>query len=379
MKTLGQIMIILLVQQLKDYHRMFERKRTVVTVSGIRPDFIRMSQVFKKLDDAKWCDHILIHTGQHYDKLLSDVFFEDLEIRKPDYNLAIGGSGKRHYHQQAELGVKIMDLLDREQIDPDVVLFLGDSNSVLASVPLRKEGIKIGHIEAGMRSYDERMLEEINRKVCDHVSNFLFVYHENYKQKALKEGIPTEKIFVVGNTVVEPLKKIADLSYKGRDSHILLDIHRPENFKYPDRLEKILKFANMCSDKTKIPVKMLNFGRTTKAIKAYDLSLGNIEMIDLMGYKDFVRYMQDSLFIISDSGTAQEEPAILQKPVIVPRDFTERPESVENNNSIMLDLDDIKGYNSIIEWCLSNKKMSSDWLGDGNTSDTIVKCLERVL
>ena len=161
--------------------------KTVVTITGIRPDFIRMSEVFKKLD--KRFNHILIHSGQHYDRMLSDIFFEDLDIRKPDYNLEIGSGEKKHYHQQAELGVKIIELFNIENIRPDIVLFLGDSNSVLASVPLRKEGYKIGHIEAGMRSYDERMLEEINRKVCDHVSNVLFVYHHNYKAKALREGI----------------------------------------------------------------------------------------------------------------------------------------------------------------------------------------------
>ena len=140
-------------------------KKVVVTVTGIRPDFIRMSKIFKRLDESDWCKHILIHTGQHYNKLLSDVFFKELDIRSPDYNLQIGGPDKKHYHQQAELGVKILELFEKENIKPDIVLFLGDSNSVLASVPLRKEGYIIGHIEAGMRSYDERMLEEINRIV----------------------------------------------------------------------------------------------------------------------------------------------------------------------------------------------------------------------
>jgi UDP-N-acetylglucosamine 2-epimerase (non-hydrolysing) len=173
--------------------------KTIVTITGIRPDFIRMSKIFNKLDEADWCNHILIHTGQHYDELLS-----------------------------GELGTKTIQLFEKESIKPDLILFLGDSNSVLASVPLRKEGYKIGHIEAGMRSYDERMLEEINRKVCDHVSNFLFVYHENYKQKAMREGIAEEKIHVVGNTIVEPLRDIIDTDYRGTKEHILMDIHRPE-------------------------------------------------------------------------------------------------------------------------------------------------------
>lgn len=353
--------------------------KTVLTVTGIRPDFIRMSQVIKELDNSEWCNHILIHTGQHYDNLLSGIFFQDLDIRAPDYNLSIGGSGKKHYEQQADLGVKIIKCIEDNNLEPDIILFLGDSNSVLASVPLRKEGYNIGHIEAGMRSYDERMLEEINRKVCDHVSNYLFVYHENYKQKALKEGIGENKIFVVGNTILEPLNNITDLSYIGKSKHILLDIHRPENFKYEKRLKAIIEFANFCNLKTGLSVKMLNFGRTIKAIKQSKIDLGNIEIIDLMGYKKFVKFMQDSKFIISDSGTAQEEPAILKVPVVVPRDFTERPESVLNNNSYMLFLDDKENFIKALNWAIGDKESDCDWLGDGKTSKRIVNILKENL
>lgn len=354
--------------------------KTIVTITGIRPDFIRMSEIFRKLDQQEWCNHILIHTGQHYDKLLSDIFFEDLEIRKPNFNLNIGSPNKSHFEQQAELGPAIINLLKSNNIHPDIILFLGDSNSVLASVPLRKEGYKIGHIEAGMRSYDERMLEEINRKVCDHVSNFLFVYHENYKQKALREGIPEERIFVVGNTIIEPLKKIADLSYNGTKEHILLDIHRPENFNYKNRMQNILEFANFCINKTGKSVKMLNFGRTIKKIKEFNLDLGKIEVVDLMGYKKFVRFMQDSLFIISDSGTAQEEPSLLGIPVLVPRDFTERPESLENNCSMMIDVNREENFKSSLDWAQHGESLlKTDWLGEGKTSDLIIKYIENMI
>ena len=351
--------------------------KTIVTVTGIRPDFIRMSEIFKKLDHAPWCNHILIHTGQHYDNLLSGIFFKDLKIREPDYNLNIGGPGKTHYEQQASLGPAIINLFKNQQINPDIVLFLGDSNSVLASVPLRKEGYKIGHIEAGMRSYDERMLEELNRKVCDHMSNMLFVYHENYKQKALSEGIKESRIHVVGNTIVEPLQKITDFDYQGTKNHILLDIHRPENFNYKDRMLEIIRLANTATEITGNTVKMLNFNRTIEKIQDYDIDLGAIEIIPLMGYKDFVKFMQDSLFIISDSGTAQEEPALLNIPVLVPRDFTERPESMENNNSQMVQLNPLEDYRKYINFCLSSKEMSTTWLGDGKTSERILNILKE--
>ena len=353
--------------------------KTVVTISGIRPDFIRMSEVFKQLD--KRLNHILIHTGQHYDNLLSDVFFKDLDIREPDYNLGIGGPGKKHYEQQADLGVKIINLFEEKNISPDAVLFLGDSNSVLASVPLRKEGYFIGHIEAGMRSYDERMLEEINRKVCDHVSNVLFVYHDNYKQKAVKEGISEDKIYVVGNTIVEPLKKIAAQCHSISPKHVLLDIHRPENFKDKYRMKAILDMAKFLSG-SKYPVKMLKFGRTMKALDSFGLSTDGVEMVPLMGYKDFIEFQLASKFMISDSGTAQEEPALLDIPVIVPRDYTERPESLEAGNSMMFYLDDFESSMLAASQYLtkySSTEKDISWLGDGTTSQKIVDILEDIL
>ena len=174
-----------------------------MTISGIRPDFIRMSQIFKKLDDN--FNHILVHTGQHYDKLLSGIFFEELQIRKPDYILNTGKCGGTHYHQLSYLSVAIMNILKNNDLKPDIIIFLGDSNTVCVALPLRKEGFKIGHIEAGMRSYDKRMLEEINRTICDHCSHILFVYHEDYKKQLEKENI-TENVHVVGNTIVEVCK-----------------------------------------------------------------------------------------------------------------------------------------------------------------------------
>ena len=229
-----------------------------------------------------------------------------------------------------------------------------------------------------MRSYDERMLEEINRKVCDHVSSFLFVYHENYKQKAMREGIAEEKIHVVGNTIVEPLRDIIDTDYRGTKGHILMDIHRPENFKYPDRMKKIIELGNLSIEKTGTPVKMLNFGRTISAIENYGLELGKIEVVELMGYRDFVKFMQDSLFIISDSGTAQEEPALLKVPVLVPREFTERPESVDNKNSVMVDLE-CQNFQSYITWVFNDYQGDSSWLGDGTTSDKIINIIKEKL
>lgn len=349
--------------------------KTIITVTGIRPDFIRMSEIFKKLDQN--FNHILIHTGQHFDKLLSDVFFDELEIREPDFNLSIGGKDKEHFHQTGELSTKLIELIRKEKLKPDLILFLGDSNSVCSAMSLKKEGYKIGHIEAGMRSYDKRMLEEINRIVCDHCSDYLFVYHDNYKQKALKENIKEESIFVVGNTIVEVANKYKPNENK-KNNKIILDIHRPENFKYKDRLENIIKYTNHVSKEYELPVFMLGFKRTLDYIKEYEINLGDIQVIDLLPFKKYINEVYHSKFIISDSGTAQEEPALLNTPVIVPRDFTERPESVENNCSFMLDVNSSHNYtwSSSLSWLLLNSNYrKTEWLGDGTTSDHIIKIL----
>tara|TARA_Y100000310_G_C20538866_1_gene742220 strand:- start:42 stop:1109 length:1068 start_codon:yes stop_codon:yes gene_type:complete len=351
--------------------------KTIVTVTGIRPDFIRMLNIFKLLDDN--FNHVLIHTGQHFDSLLSGVFFDELEIRPPDYNLSIGGPGKEHFHQTGELSTKLIELLRKEKIKPDIILFLGDSNSVTSAVPLKKEGYTIGHVEAGMRSGDKRMLEEINRTVCDHCSDYHFVYHEDYKQNLVRENLPAENIYVVGNTIVE----VCGTEFKRRKelNQIILDIHRPENFKYKTRLANILFYANLCMHKYKVPVKLLKFGRTMDYISKHNVSIGNVELVDLMPYKQYLKAQYDSLFLISDSGTGQEEPALLQTPVIVPRDYTERPQSMDNNCSVMINVNtpSNKTWSDSYKWINSNPKINSSWLGTGQTSQMVCDILRNAL
>jgi len=362
----------------------------IVTVTGIRPDFIRMSKIFKRLDECS--THVLIHTGQHFDKLLSDVFFEELNIREPDYNLGVGGANKEHFHQAAEVSVKIIELLRKEKIHPDIILFLGDSNSVCCALPLVKEGYRIGHIEAGMRSYDRRMLEEINRVVCDHCSNLLFVYHEDYAKNLYKEGI-WDGVHVVGNTIVEVCMPIYNELKKEekRKDQILVDIHRPENFKYPTRMANIVYLVKRWQNSIGIPAKWLGFPRTMKYLNEYNISFDGIEVIDLLSYKQFLTEQYHSLFMISDSGTAQEEPAILQTPVIVPRDYTERPQSMQYNCSKMLAIpgeliklgQEVKSFDESYQWLVDqeNEKIAIDpsWLGNGTTSDKIVGVLKEKL
>lgn len=340
--------------------------KTVVTITGIRPDFIRMSSIFKLLDQS--FNHILIHTGQHYDDLLSGVFFKDLEIREPDYVLKTGKSSSNHYEQLSYLSVAIINLFKEQNIKPDIVLFLGDSNSVTAALPLKKEGYRIGHIEAGMRSYDKRMLEEINRTVCDHCSDVLFVYHQDYAINLYNENIK-ENVYVVGNTIVEVCKPY--IKSGGLKNKILVDIHRPENFKYHDRMVKIIKYANECVTRYNVPVYMLKFPR----LDLSNIDIGAIQIIDLMSYKQYLEFISDCVFLISDSGTAQEEPALLGIPVVVPRDFTERPQSVTANCSYMLDLDNTE---KSFEWLNKSEPLDTEWLGDGKTGENIVRILNTL-
>ena len=363
--------------------------KTVVSIVGIRPDFIRMSEVFKRLDSSDKIDHILIHSGQHFDQMLSDVFFQDLQIREPDYNLTIGGHGKEHWQQLGELSEAVINLFRKENIHPDLVLFLGDSNSAAVSMPLKKEGYEIGHIEAGMRSGDKHMLEEINRTVCDHCSTFHFVYHQDYAANLVRENLPAYNIFNVGNTIVEVCRPFAEPLWqqKKAGNYILLDIHRPENFKYPGRLRQIFSFAERCQSEFGVTVRMLNFGRSIKAFRDCKLPIDDVfQMVDLMSYEDFLAAQYHSLFMISDSGTAQEEPALLNTPVIVPRAYTERPQSMANGNSFLLKhLDWSAEWDAACDWVnsyiagCSTPQPSSMWLGDGHTAANIVEILQREL
>ena len=357
------------------------RKKTVMTITGIRPDFIRMYSIFKLLD--KNFNHILVHTGQHYSNKLSKIFFKELKIRKPDYNLYIGSKRNEHYHQSAKLSISIIELIRSKKINPDLIIFLGDSNSVTASIPLKKEGYKIGHIEAGMRSGDKRMLEEINRTVCDHCSDYLFVYHNDYKKNLLFENINKKNIYVVGNTIIEPIKLFFEMKKAKNKKYnkILVDIHRPENFKYKERLKKIIKLCKDLSKRFNLEIYFLSFGRTIDYLKKFKINTKNIKFIDMLSYKNFLYEQYNSLCIISDSGTAQEEAPLLKTPVITPRDYTERPQSMKYNCSFLFDLNNYEinlkeSINYIEKINAKPNIINVKWLGSGQTSNKIIKILK---
>lgn len=356
--------------------------KTIISVVGIRPDFIRMSEVFKKLDQE--FNHYILHTGQHFDEMLSGVFFNDLTIRKPDFNLNMGKEFKTHHELSGMMGSRIIDLINAEGLKPDAFFFLGDSNSVASAMTLKKEygdTVKNIHCEAGMRSYDKRMLEEINRTVCDHCSDIHFVYHEDYKLNLVKENLPNKNIYVVGNTIVEVCNKFKNeiVNVTRSKDFILMDIHRPENFKYKDRMVNIFSAANDYSNHFGVPVRALKFGRTMEAIKLYNINTYDIQFIDLMSYKDFLKAQYHSLFCFSDSGTAAEEPALLDVSVIVPRDYTERPQSYKYSCSSPLYVMKNGDVDRTMTWLVNHFPIDSSWLGDGTTSDKICTILKEIL
>jgi len=385
----------------RDFHKIYPQlkgvaimsvviKKNVLTITGIRPDFIRMSEVFKKLDTDPAINHIMMHTGQHYDTYLSETFFKDLGLRAPDYQLATGTSSKNHYEQLSYLSVEVIKCIKENKINPDLILFLGDSNTSAVALPLKKEGYVIGHIEAGMRSHDRRMLEEMNRTVCDVCSELFFVYHEDYKKHLLNENI-NRNIYVVGNTVVEPcedfIQKLKLKSTPKRKDMILMDIHRPENFNSADRLKAAFDFANRCIERFKVPVKCLYFKRLDNKLKEFKIDLGSVEMIPLLSYPDYLTQVYHSRFLFSDSGTGQEEPALLNTPVIVPRDYTERPQSFTANCSRRLPLDGdnekhVREVATFVSHVEDGKlKLSTDWLRSGSapTSTQILNGIKEFL
>lgn len=356
--------------------------KQIVTITGIRPDFIRMKEVFRRLDEG--FDHVMVHTGQHYDDALSRVFFEDLSIRQPDHVLATGRESRTHYEQMSYLSREIFYLFDRERIRPDLILFLGDSNSALVSCVLFKEGYRIGHIEGGMRSYDRRMPEEVNRVICDYVSDHVFVYTPEYKRRLLRENKPEDAIHVVGNTITEIVRQYMPQGPRPRN-YLLADIHRSENLGSPRQFRHVLEFLQALATRLDLPVKLVRFGRALKLIEQGDL-LSGLERIELVGPYGFLKYLElqyGAYGVVSDSGTAQEECPLLGVPVVVPRNSTERPESMQFGNSILVG--ESRPLDEMVEdslrffrsYTISDKQI--EWLGDGRTAERIVNILkERV-
>lgn len=312
----------------------------IVTVLGTRPEIIRLSRVIPKLDAA--CEHVVVHTGQNYDPALSDVFFEQLEVRRPDVALEVRGA--TFAEQIAQILVRTEAVLrDRR---PDRLLVLGDTNSALCAFVAKRLGIPVFHMEAGNRCHDDRVPEEVNRRVIDHSSDVLLPYTERSRQNLLAEGIPGRRIAVVGNPILEVLEHhrqaidaATPLARLGvaRGGYVLASIHRQENVDDPARLRSLLTGLELVRRELDRPVIVSVHPRTRRRLDESRLGVQDphVRLIEPLGLFEFVHLEQHAACVLSDSGTVQEECCILRVPNVTLRDTTERPETVECGSNVL--------------------------------------------
>lgn len=349
----------------------------VLSIIGIRPDFIRMSQVIRLLDCAP-LDHKLAHSGQHYTYNVNGVFFDELGIRPPDYNMGVGSG--THAEQTAKLLVETERLLT--EVQPDLCVFLGDSNTSLAAIAAAKSNVKVAHIEAGMRSFDWRMPEEKNRTIVDHISDYLYAYTPRYRENLLAEGIPTEKIIITGNPIVDVVHTYLDQARKRRNifgetgvsrgQYVLATVHRAENVDNQDNLRQILAGLDAVGRRLDVPVVFPMYYRTQQRISEAGMELPpSIRVLEPLGFLDFLNLEANALCLVSDSGTVQEEACVLKVPCVTIRLSTERPETVEVGANVLSGTDPDR----IVECVSAMVDQPRDWpnpLGDGKASERIV-------
>ncbi len=310
----------------------------VMTILGTRPEIIRLCRVIEKLD--KQCKQVIVHTGQNYDANLNDIFFEELGVRAPDHFLGAKGTFGEQIGQ-------ILSRIERVMLDekPDKFLVLGDTNSSMAAIMAKRLAIPVYHMEAGNRCYDDRVPEEVNRRIIDHSSDILMPYTERSRQNLLKEGIPGERIYVTGNPINEVLehyRKKIDASdamanfgvEKGK--FFLATLHRAENVDIPERLAKFVLAMNALNKKYGMPIIWSVHPRTRNRMKtlAKKPSKGVIA-VEPLGLFDFVNLEKNALCVLTDSGTVQEESCIFKVPNVTMRDVTERPETIEAGGNIL--------------------------------------------
>lgn len=311
-----------------------------MTIFGTRPEIIRLSPVLKVLD--QYCEHTTVHTGQNYHESLSDIFIKDLEVRPPDVHFGIKSS---NFGEQAgQILIKTNEVLERCQ--PDKVLILGDTNSALSAIVAARRGIPVFHMEAGNRCFDNRVPEEVNRRIIDHSSTILLPYTERSKENLVNEGIERERIYVTGN----PIKEVLDIfSVKINESealkkfevnefdYFLVTLHRSENVDEINRFSKIMKSFTEVVKRFDKKMLISVHPRTAEKLLKFGIKADSdkIKLLEPLGFFDFVKLEKNALAVLTDSGTVQEECAIFGVPNITLRDVTERPETIECGSNIL--------------------------------------------
>ncbi|MCX6620785.1 MAG: UDP-N-acetylglucosamine 2-epimerase (non-hydrolyzing) [Acidobacteria bacterium] len=312
----------------------------VMTILGTRPEIIRLSLVIRLLDQS--CQHVLVHTGQNYDERLSQVFFDELGVRQPDIRMDVRAAG---------FGGQIGQILERCEAlflehRPDRLLILGDTNSGLTAIIARRLGIPVYHMEAGNRCFDDRVPEEVNRRVIDHSSSVLMPYTNRSRENLLAEGFAGNRVYVTGNPIKQVIDKFsAKIGASGaldelglqRGRFFLVTLHRAENVDIESRLRSFLEALALLHEEFGFPVACSLHPRTRSKMEAFgiDPERAGLSFLEPLGFFDFVRLEQSAFCLLSDSGTVQEEACIFGVPNVTIRDVTERPETVECGSNIL--------------------------------------------
>lgn len=354
---------------------------SVAIVLGTRPEIIKLSPIIRQLEGTN-SEYIVIHTGQHYSKNLDTVFFEDLNIPTPDYNLSVGSGpqSKQTGEMMAEIGAIL------REYEPDTVIVQGDTNSTLSGgLVASKLHSDLVHVEAGLRSNDRSMPEEVNRILVDHAADYLFPPTNGCKENLVDEGISTDKIFVTGNTVVDAVQKHVELARETQplglatqfEEYVLLTAHRAKNVDSKDRFASILTGADKFARDKGLEIIYPIHPRGRNKIDEFGIDIPpTIELIDPVGYLDFLQLEVESQLIITDSGGVQEEACILGTPCVTVRDSTERPETIDVGANILAGSDSMEIVAA--SKAMYNKK--ADWknpFGNGNAAERIVSTIEN--
>ncbi|MBN2197984.1 UDP-N-acetylglucosamine 2-epimerase (non-hydrolyzing) [Candidatus Wolfebacteria bacterium] len=320
-----------------------DKKLKIMTIFGTRPEIIRLSRIFSKLDS--YVNHIMVHTGQSYDYEMDKIFFENLKIRKPNYLLEV--KSETLGGQIAKIIEKSEEVLKREM--PDAVLILGDTNSSLAGIVAKRMKIPVFHMEAGNRSFDENVPEEINRKIIDHISDINLPYSENARLYLIKEGIHPGNIYVTGSPMAEVIdfykenieqsQILKELGLE-KNKYFIVSIHREENIETKGNLEKLIESLNTIAENYDLPIIISVHPRTRKRLEDYKFEInGLINFHKPFGYFDYNNLQLNSFCVLSDSGTIQEESSIMKFPAIQVRVSSERPEAFDEGVLILSGLD----------------------------------------
>jgi len=356
----------------------------VICVAGARPNFVKIAPLIKELK-KQGVETLLVHTGQHYDKQMSDSFFTDLDIPQPDVHLGVG-SGP-HGEQTGRIMIGFEPVVVKEM--PDVVIVVGDVNSTIAcALVASKLGVKVAHVEAGLRSFDPTMPEEINRMLTDQISDYLFVTEESGLVNLKKEGISDDKVFFVGNIMIDSLVKSRDKILKSKvlktlglakSEYGIITLHRPSNVDDEKNIRYILDMIGILQQKTKIVFPA--HPRTRNRFREFHLedkigSMKDLIIIPPTGYLDFLHLVGNARYVLTDSGGVQEETTFLGIPCLTLRKTTERPVTVSEGTNTLIELDSEK-VSSMVSSILKGayKKGNIPKLWDGRTAERIVKIL----